>query len=94
MAVGHLTYVIECQANGVLSASVSPCVDIAGVFTEPVIVQRYLIDLSMQSYFDGLQVGFDYLLASKLFVFGFSGVISLWALGIACSYIMSELRPK
>ena len=94
MPVGHLTYVIECQANTVLGASVAPCVDISGSFTEPVIVQRYVIDVSQQSYFDGLDQGFDYAVASQLFVFGFSGLISLWALGISAKYILSELRPK
>lgn len=91
MPIGSLKYVIECQPNPVLTVSTFPCADIEGQFYEPVIVQSYIIDPSQQTYFDGLSVGFDYATAGQFFVFGFSGVVILWWVGIVSGRIIKAI---
>ncbi len=91
MPIGSNQYLITCQPNLTLAASTFPCADINGQFNEPVITQSYLIDTTQQTYFDGLSQGFDYQIASALFAFGFTGMITLWWVGIVSGRIIKSI---
>lgn len=84
MALGAVGYVLACQPDGTLTASVSPCVDVAGAFYKPVVVQAYTLVPSAQEFLDPLEMPFDYTLAGGFFAFGIGtvGAVYLFAWGM------------
>ena len=91
MTIGHTGYVIECQPGASLAASVPPCVDIAGAFYQPVIVQAYVIEPASASFFDGLDIPFDYSTAAQFWAWGFIGVATFWLIGLVCSKLIEPI---
>lgn len=91
MPVGQLQYILICEPDALLVDSVAPCAAISGQPSKPVLTNQYVLQPSSQTYFEGLAEGFDYTLASQLYAFGFTGVITLWYVGLISGRIIKAI---
>lgn len=91
MATGSVQTIITCVAKGV-GPSVSPCVDVAGSFTQPQLTQAYVIDAGQSTFVDGLLEPLDYASAGAVWAFAFTTVVGLYLLTSSLGHILRLVR--